>query len=306
MKISSRSTFVGLASLILGVLLFSTIEVCSKLMQNSGAIAGENPFWLASIRFVVTGLIFLQPACRAFRQRELRFDGRAFWQMFGMGFVGVTLMASLFHIGLLFLPANVAALIFSCNPVFVILIAAVVLAEPITLRKLIAVLLCLGGVVVLGAQSGSLSILGVVLMVAAMLSFALYTVLCKKIIPRYGAMAITSFSSLLGGLALIPIAIVREGWSLASYGSADWIGVAYLTLFGTALGYLLYTYGIGRVGAGVGSMTFFLKPFAAALFAWLILVEEFSTVEQIAGAFILAGMIVALAPAKPFRKALAR
>ena len=41
----------GLLSLLTGIVLFSTIEVASKLMQSGGGIAGRNPFWLAARLF---------------------------------------------------------------------------------------------------------------------------------------------------------------------------------------------------------------------------------------------------------------
>ena len=184
-------------------------------------------------------------------------------------------------------------------PVFVILFAALMLSEKVTGRKLCAVLLCLGGVFVLvHDRADGVSAHGILLMAAAMLAFALYTVFSKKMIPRYGALTITSAASLIGGLLLLPVALSAEGFPLGLYGAVDWFGLSYLAVFGTAIGYFLYIYGIGHVGAGTGSMAFFLKPFAAALFAWLILGEKFSTPEMMAGALILTGMVVALVPGK--------
>ena len=42
-------------------------------------------------------------------------------------------------------------------------------------------------------------------------------------------------------------------------------------------------------------MAFFLKPFLAALFAWMVLSEALTVPMLIGGALILGGMIVALA-----------
>lgn len=288
-----------MTALILGVLLFSTIEVAAKLMQTGGGIAGENPFWLACIRFVLTGLMLAGPAFRSLRERGQKLAGRDLLVISGVGLVGVTLMASLFHLGITFLPANIAALVFSCNPVFVVMLAALFLGEKITVRKILAVSACLAGIVMLaGGRADGMSVPGILLMVGAGLTFALYTVFSKKIIPRYGVLPITALASLIGGVILLPVALALEGTPFVSYGLVDWGGTIYLATFGTAIGYYLYIYGISHVGAGTGSMAFFLKPFAAALFAWLVLGEKLSPSELIAGAFILAGMVTALAPAR--------
>ena len=283
----------GFSALLAGIILFSTIEVASKLMQIGGGIAGHYPFWLAALRFIITGLVLFFPA--ALQLRGKAFTRRDAAALAGLGLLGVTLMSSLYHLSITFLPANVAALVFSCNPVFVVLFAPLVLPEKITMRKLGAVTLCLTGIFVLARDRVSgVSPTGLLLMLTAIIIFALYTVLFKKMTPRYGALPITAFAGLVGGLCILPLALGVEGFPLATYGTADWLGVAYLALIGTALGYFLFIYGISHVEAGIGSMIFFLKPFLAALFAWVVLNEALPLPMLIGGAFILGGMITAL------------
>jgi drug/metabolite transporter (DMT)-like permease len=213
----------------------------------------------------------------------------------GLGLLGVTLMSSLYHLSITFLPANAAALVFSCNPVFVMLFSPLVLPEKITARKLAAVALCLAGICVLARdRADGISTVGLLLMLLAIVIFAIYTVFFKKMTPRYGALPVTAFTGLIGGLCILPLALKFEGFPLPSYTRIDWSGIAYLALIGTALGYFLFIYGMGHVEAGTGSMAFFLKPFLAGLFAWMILREELTVSLLIGGAFILGGMLVAL------------
>jgi drug/metabolite transporter (DMT)-like permease len=283
----------GLFALLAGIVLFSTIEVASKMMQIGGGVAGHYPFWLAALRFIITGLVLFSPAARQLRGKA--FTRRDAAVLAGLGLLGVTLMSSLYHLSITFLPANVAALVFSCNPVFVVLFAPLVLPEKITMRKLGAIVLCLAGILVLAhARASGVSPTGLLLMLAAIIIFALYTVLFKKMTPRYGALPITAFAGLVGGLCILPLALGVEGFPLTTYGMTDWLGVAYLALIGTALGYFLFIYGISHVEAGIGSMVFFLKPFLAALFAWMVLGEALTIPMLIGGAFILGGMAVAL------------
>jgi drug/metabolite transporter (DMT)-like permease len=283
-----------MVSLFAGIVLFSTIEVAAKLMQIGGGVAGQFPFWLAALRFIITGLVLLIPAVLALRGKS--FSGKDAAALAGLGLLGVTLMSSLYHLSITCLPANVAALVFSCNPVFVVLFAPLILSEKITARKLAAGALCVTGIAVLARdRADGVSPVGLLLMVAAIVIFALYTVVVKKMTSRYGALPITAFAGLTGGLFILPLALGVEGCPLATYGAADWWGVAYLSLVGTALGYFLFVYGIGHVEAGIGSMAFFLKPFLAALFAWMILDEALTLPLLIGGAFILGGMVTALA-----------
>ncbi|MFA7257855.1 MAG: EamA family transporter, partial [Kiritimatiellales bacterium] len=250
------------------------------------------PFWLAALRFIIAGLVLLLPAAHYLRGKA--FKRRDAAALAGLGLLGVTLMSSLYHLSITFLPANVAALVFSCNPVFVVLFAPLVLPEKITIRKLAATALCLAGIFILARdRSDGISSTGLFLMLVAIIVFSLYTVLFKKVTPRYGALPVTTFTGLIGGLCILPLALGIEGFPLAAYGTADWLGIAYLALIGTALGYFLFIYGMGHVEAGTGSMAFFLKPFLAALFAWMVLGEDLTLPLLIGGAFILGGMAVA-------------
>lgn len=290
----------GLLALLAGIVLFSTIEVASKLMQvGGGSTAGQYPFWLAFFRFFITGIILFYPALRGLRLRGIRLTLRDVGTLAALGLLGVTMMSSLYHLAITYLPANIAALVFSCNPVFVVLFAPLVLPEKITPRKLAAVVVCLVGIGVLAFdRTDSISLIGLMLMLTAIIIFAVYTVFFKKMTPRYGALPVTAFAGLIGGLCILPIALGFEGFPLPAYGIADWMGIAYLALFGTALAYFLFIYGIGHVEASVGSMAFFLKPFLAALFAWIVLGEALTAPELTGGGIILAGMVVALMPVK--------
>ena len=164
----------GLCALLAGIVLFSTIEVASKLMQiGGGSTAGQYPFWLAFFRFFIAGLILLPFAFHRLHLRKVRLAGRDWLALAGLGLLGVTLMSSLYHLAITFLPANIAALVFSCNPVFVVLFAPLVLPEKITARKLAAVLVCLAGIAVLAFdRADGLSGGGLVIMLIAIIIFA--------------------------------------------------------------------------------------------------------------------------------------
>lgn len=167
----------GLSALLAGIILFSTIEVASKLMQSGGGHAGDYPFWLAALRFIIAGIVLFFPALHRLRVRAVVLNRRDFLTLGGLGVLGVTLMSGLYHLSITFLPANVAALVFSCNPVFVVLFATYILSEKITFRKVVAVALSLAGMAVLACdRTAGVRPSGLMLMLAAIILFALYTV----------------------------------------------------------------------------------------------------------------------------------
>jgi len=289
----------GFMALFSGVLLFSTLEVASKLMQTGGGVAGHFPFWLSFLRFFMAGAVLFFPALCRLRHRQISLTPRDIVALSGLGLVGVTLLACLYHSAITYLPANIAALVFSCNPVFVLLFAPLLLPEKNTPKKWVAAALSLTGIAVLaGDRAAGVSWIGLLLMLLTIVVFAFYTICFKKMTPRYGVLPLIAFAALIGGLFILPVALTFEGFPLASYGVTDWTGVAYLSLIGTALAYFLFIYGLSHLEAGVGSMAFFLKPFLAALFAWILLGESLSVLQLTGGAILLSGMVVILLPAK--------
>src|SRR4030042_739572 len=118
--------------LILGAItLFSTIEVVSKYLQSGHGAAGQvGAVQVAALRFMLAAG-FLMPLLLVRRQgrfliEAVQKDGPA---LALLGAIGVFLTFYLLHSGIESTSASTAAVIFSMNPVFTVLIASIVLRE---------------------------------------------------------------------------------------------------------------------------------------------------------------------------------
>lgn len=292
-----KNSFKGLLALLLGILVFSSIEVVSKMIET-----GLPPFRLALLRFLIGGVVLLPAVLKNNRNGFTRRDYSEFAKL---GLIGVTITIGIYHLAINYCPANVSAIIFSCNPAFVALFAPFLLGEKTSVSKLVSVGLCLVGIAWIGfnfEQSANPSSIGVVLMFISAICFAFYTVLLKKAVPKYGALTVTCASGLAGSLFLLPLTLGLEGLSGWNCGVGGWMGVLYLSIIATGLGYWLYFYGISHVEASLGSMTFFLKPFIAALLAWVMLGEELSRSVLTGGLIILVGIAITILPQLIWRR----
>jgi len=291
--VNGKGKWIGMLSLFCGVLLFSTIEVTSKYIE-----AEVPPLRLAFFRFFITGVVMAPSAIRLCRKSHFIFGLTDAVILTALGLVGVTLTIGIYHLAIPRMQANVAAIVFSCHPAFVIFFSYCILNEKITGQKITAILISITGVVILAnAKEGSNApnaFSGVVLMSLAAILFALYTVLFKKYVPRYGATTLTAFTGFIGSLFLLPVSIFAEGNLSLHYGLSDWISIFYLAVGCTALGYFLYIYGISHVEASWGSMMFFLKPLFAALSAWLILGETLTPGIIAGGILIMFSVLLAI------------
>ncbi|NCC51704.1 MAG: hypothetical protein EOM20_10865 [Spartobacteria bacterium] len=288
----NREQATGYGALVLSIVLFSTVEVSSKLLG-----AGLPPFLLAAVRFMIAGLVLLVPACHVLRLRKTGLGWRDAAILLGLALIGVTVSIGLYHLSILYLQANIAAIIFSANPVFVVMLAPFILRERFTWQKTVAALCGLCGIIFFAVQRFDPAVcppLGLALMTGALITFALYTVLSRRVMPRYGALVITSFAGLLGSFFLFIVSFIVEGNPLPALAACSWGGILYLSVFATAIAYWAFFFGVIEVGASKGSMFFFLKPFLASLFAWLALGEKLTSSIVIGGAFVLAGLFFAV------------
>lgn len=198
------------------------------------------------------------------------------WPVLGAGFVGYGCSLGLQFVGTRLSTAANGALITSTTPAFVLLFAAWLLGERITPRRLTALALATAGVlIVINPRSASLApdlFWGNVLLAGAGLTWALYSVLVRRV-TRAAAVVPVTFLALLGGL---PSTLVASAWEWPGV-STDALtfgvlaGVVYLGVVSTALAPALWTRAFVELEAGVASLTFFAQPVVGAvLSAWLL------------------------------------
>ena len=278
----------GYVYVVLCALIFSFVEVALK--HTAGMF---HPMQITVLRFLLGGASLLPFALRVMRSRGAAFtrDDAVFFVLLGFLFVCVAM--SFYQLAVVYAPASVVAVLFSCNPVFITVLAGLMLREPIRKNHILA--LCLEAVAVLliiDPLHARLDARGVAFSLGAAALFALYSVLGKRRAARFGGIAITSFCSLFGGVELLLILLLGRTAALSALftraGLALYAGVPllstlsaaslpwllYLGVVNTGLGFVLHMLAMEKTSAQTASLVFFLKPMLAPLFALLFLREE--------------------------------
>jgi drug/metabolite transporter (DMT)-like permease len=281
----------GLLALLGGVALFSTVEVAAKMIGPNAL-----PFQMVFIRFFATGVILLALNLPAFLRSGLDLKAADFGLFALNGFIGIALALSLFHLAILvFEKAASCAVVFSANPIFVIILARFVNNEPWSVPKWLALALGVAGVGLFAWESGafsaqSLAALGI--MTASAVFFALSICISRRLVSRYGVFIFMGFSALFGSLMALPFAFASVWHNGAGGIAQSWLPVLYITLAGTTLAYGLYYYGLKHCTAFQASMMFFLKPVLASIFAALILKEHINAFMAGGSMLIISGLVI--------------
>lgn len=267
------------------ILLFSTFEVCSKLLSPV-----MQPLQISFWRFLIGALVLLPPALWQLRKQGLKIRLPHLAAAAFLGLLNVVISMGLIQWGLVYADASLSAVLFSSNPIFVALFALPFLGEKLTLQKSLGLLLGLAGVLILfadrlGASLTSGSLLGPILVALSAVFFALYTVLGKKIIAwsGLGSLSMTTFSFLAGSLMLLPMMGALEVPLFLDVSSVI-PQLLWMSLFVTGAAYVLYFEGLSRLEAGAGSLLYFAKPPLASILAAVLLHEtlKFNLILSIA------------------------
>ena len=172
-------------------------------------------------------------------------------------------------------PIN-ASIVTTSMPIFAMILAALILKEPITGKKALGVLMgCSGALILILTSASAVSdkvgdIRGDLLCLAAQFSFALYLSLFNPLIRRYSVFTINKWMFFWATLLVIPFtfAHVQEVVS-RPIPATTWWEAAYVVVFGTYLGYILTMIGQKTLRPTVVSVYNYVQPIVSVVVSLL-------------------------------------
>jgi len=253
------------------------------------------PFALISLRLVLGmaclwPVILLRGGFRASRRQVLR--------VLGVGMIGYGASLGFQFVGTKLSTAANASLVTAASPVFLLLFGAWILRERVTPRRLLALVLASAGVLAVidprQANLGGALFLGNLSLLAASITWGLYSVLIKKVSRDLGTLEVSLFA-FLGGL---PITLVLGGWEVARQPvgvirPGVVLGVLYLGVVSTALAMFLWNKSLALLDAGLVSLLFFAQPVVGVGLGALLLKEELGLGFWLGAALIASGLLIA-------------
>lgn len=277
------------------MLLHTTLAAGVYLVGKPATVHFPIPV-LALFRGAVAALGFLALA----RARGLdlaatfRSEPRAFLLA---AFLGVAVNQVVFLYGLRFTLGAHAALLYALTPTLVLLLGWARGVERPSLRKGAGLALAFGGVLALflDRNGGALPprwILGDLLVLAAVLAWAGYTVLSRPLSLRHGAVASTATVMVLGFLMMVPLALLGA-WNFrpAAMPPQAWAGAAYLGVVASVVMYLLWVHALGLKEPSRVAIAANGQPVLTALLAWAFLAQA-PTPHFLMGTALVAGGVV--------------
>ncbi len=191
----------------------------------------------------------------------------------------------------LHLTAGLAAILNATSPLFGAVIAALWIKEPLTLKKIIGLLLGIIGVAIVVGWSPLPFSLSLLLSIGASLLAASFygigSVYTRVYAKGFGPVSLATCSQLGAGLILIPFTALAPATQTPSWSVL--LAVIALALFCTSLGYLLYFWLIENIGPTKALTVTFLVPIFGLLWGYLFLKEPIAVSAFLGFGVILLG-----------------
>lgn len=292
--VTSRAGLARPLQIALFCMLWSFAFVAGKV-----GVADCPPLLLLTARFLLAGVLILGLARLFGEHGPLRWRDVAVCALLGLANNALYLGFS--YTGMQTVSAGLSGLIISANPVVTAVLAALLLNEPLTWRKIAGLALGVIGVTFIVWHRLTLGIeawQGVLFTLASLASLVAGTILFKRLSPQGSLWIGNGVQNLAAGVAMAPLAFslssvseVTPTWPLAG-------AFAFLVLGGSILAYWLWFRLLKLYGATAASAWHFVMPPLAMLFAWMVLGEAIDGRDLLGVIPVAIGIYLVTRPAR--------
>jgi drug/metabolite transporter (DMT)-like permease len=213
-----------------------------------------------------------------------------------LGLVNIPINQFLFLKSMEYTSAPHVALAYALTPAFVFIIAMFILNEKASKAKILGLSLAIGGTILVLSEKFSFAsggLTGDILALLASFSWAIYTIIGKKLTLKYGAIYTTALAMMIGFLLYIPIFLILPVHiQLEKFTLINWGQIFYLGALTSALGYAIWYYALGKTDASKVSIFNNLQPIMTAILSYFILGTGFSIEFILGGLFVIIGVFI--------------
>jgi drug/metabolite transporter (DMT)-like permease len=285
-----NSSTIGYVAVLLASACWATSGIFVKYIADGSHISPlALAFWRDLFTFIVllTGVRLLQPA-------RLRVHRRDLGWLFALG-ASIGVFHVFWNLGIVLNGAAVTTVQQAAMPAIVAVVAYMLWQEPLTWRKIMAILLTFTGTVLVSGlgdlNQAELTLTGVVVGFGLPISYASWSLFGKKIRRHYDAITVLTYAFGAGALVLLPfLFFTRQPWPMLTTTGvwfAALIGISTITAFAS------YTFALGRLPASVASILAMVEIAFVVVFAYFLLGESLA-VGQIIGTTMVVGGVILL------------
>ncbi len=216
-----------------------------------------------------------------------------------LGITGIAIYNICFFLASKHAPVIKSSLFIAANPMLIMLLSGFLLKETISKRNVAGLLLAFAGVVTIITEGELMIFLRFqfepidFVLLGAVSTWALYSVIGRVVLRKFSSIVSTTYAVGFGTFFLLPFLLLESPWeNIATSTLSAWLAIAHMSVFVTVIGFILYYYGIQKIGAAKASIFINVMPVSAVIMATLFLGETLTFATVIGALFVLSGVYV--------------
>jgi DME family drug/metabolite transporter len=288
----TRDRLLGVFAVVAAASIWGTLGLFAKILYAQGVSFESLVAVRASLGWAAVLLFVLATG----GPKSLRVAGRDLVFLVPLGLVGIGFFYLLYFYTVRESTVGTAAILLYSSPAFVVVLARLFLKEALNSAKVIALFVTVGGIfLVAGAYDpANLEVSPKVLLAGLLsgLTYGLYSIFGRPVAGRLDPSVILSYALFFGASLLVVTALPTLG-TLAGLPAGSYALLFMLAVVHTTLGFALYTFGLGRLGAGRAAIVATIEPVVAGAIGTVLLAEALTVPKVIGAGLVISGAALA-------------
>ncbi|HKK45883.1 MAG TPA: EamA family transporter [Balneolaceae bacterium] len=259
------------------------------LFINELSLAGFTALQIVTLR-VVSAAVMLTMYLALKKPELLKIEWKDTFSFVGTGIFSIVFFNWCYFTAIREVSLSVAVILLYTAPAFVTILSWIIFKEPMTKRKIEALMLTLLGcamvIKVIPVSGQRVSLYGFLVGLGSGFGYALYSIFGKYTLKKYRSLTVITYTFIFASIVLLPVSglSIRPDQLSSVH---NWEMILGLGFFPTVLAYLLYTTGLSMVESSRASITATLEPVVATLVGVFVF-------HNVLTAWQLSGMVLVL------------
>jgi DME family drug/metabolite transporter len=283
-----KGRLLGVLAVAAAATTWGTLGIFAKMLYTEGVSFEALVAFRATVGWAAV-LVFLVATGGA---RRLKVARRELTFLVPLGLVGIGAFYLLYFYTVQESTVGTAAILLYSSPAFVVVLARLFLGEALGTVKVAALLLTTFGIfLVAGAYAPANLEVNPTVLVTGLLSgltYGLYSIFGRPVAGRLDPPVILSYALFFGATLLLVAALPTLG-TLAGLSFGSYALLTMLAVVHTTLAFALYTFGLGRLGAGRAAIVATVEPVVAGALGAALLGEELTVPKVVGGVLVISG-----------------
>lgn len=293
MQVKNRK-FIGTLAGIAAAICYGTNPLGALKLYAEGMQTNSVLFYRFGLAWVIIALVML------FRKESLKVTWKEFRVLTGLGLLFIVSSLTL-YLSFHYMAAGVASTILFTYPVMTAVIMAVFFHERISWSTVVSLLLSSVGVALLywSDSAGALSTIGVLLVMASALSYALYIIVVNQSDLQMSSFKINFYVLMYCALGMLVYSGIAGLPLILPHNAVSWFYVGWLAVVPAIFALVLMVYAAKYVGSTTTAILGALEPLTAVLIGIFVFSEPFTLNLALGIVLILAAVVLIAVVKKP-------